>query len=543
MPVEQTRQPEVDPSGLLEREHALQGAVLYGLDGHAVEIHARALVARPEPISWRAAVSIRGMARGIVREALDRIATALTRLGMPQSNVEILIQLEPSHLLKEGPWLDLPLAIAMLQAAGLVPPLSEDLENKCTLIGEIAPTGEIRRMSGILALACTAGPGYTLIVPEGNQRESALIKAAAGHSGCTIYGAATLEQVIEYFQGKRTFDSAPTRGIEFEAMIPRSPDFFAVEGESRAKDAAVLAAAGGHNLLLVGPPSQTRTLLAQSMPGVLPRLTNEEKVALTRVYSGCGLIERDGVAATRRPVRVVDSTISTDSLIGRGSGIPKPGEITLAHLGVLFLDDLTAFNPAVLDALAAPLETGEISFSRGDHSLEFPSRFMLIATMSACPCNATDPKACRCDESQIRAHRGKISGLLLDCIDLQVRLNGGSSAGTDDPSKGRVSPRLRARVLSAREMQGKRFEHTEIANNASIPWAAVESCCDFSEAGLARYHETVKKRELGPRSAHRLAKVARTAADLAGSAKVDATHVDTSARFVAHDILNERVRA
>lgn len=262
---------------LRTRDHSLNGAILIGLQGHNIEIQARAMKVMGRSRSWREATTISGMAGVAVSQALDRITGSFGKLQIPDPEVEILINLVPADLLKAGTWLDLPLAIIMLQAAGVLPDLAEHLEGDFVLIGELGIHGECRRVPGILSLAFCARPGQTLIVPSGNEKECALILAKPGHEGCRVCPVSTLDEVIEFFRGKRTLENALKQGITFEPVIPRAPDFGLIRGQNQAKEGAYIAASGGHNLLLIGPPGEGKSLLASALPGILPQLTDIEK--------------------------------------------------------------------------------------------------------------------------------------------------------------------------------------------------------------------------------------------------------------------------
>lgn len=371
---------------LLRRDHTLTGGILFGLDGYFIAIEARAIEVLRCPTNWREAVSISGMARGTVCESLDRISGAFAKLRVGEPEVKILVNLAPADLPKDGTWLDLPLAIIILQAAGILPDLPKEQEGEYVMLGEVGLHGEIRRVPGVLSLAYNAKPGQTLVVPAGNEKECALIMAKAGHEGCKVCPVSQLEEVVEFFKGNRGLQNALHQKIEFEPVIPKSVDFGKIRGQDRAKEAAIIAAAGGHNLLLIGPPGEGKSLLSSAIGGILPRLDNHEKVELTRIYSACGALDHDGMAVTRRPFRSIHHSASKQALIGGGSGLPRPGEITMAHLGILFLDELPEFSSSTLESLRQPLESGEVNISRVGGTIRYPARFTLVAAMNPCPC-------------------------------------------------------------------------------------------------------------------------------------------------------------
>jgi magnesium chelatase family protein len=524
---------------LKTRDHTLNGGILFGLDGYIIEIQARAMEVLRRPGSWRGSVKISGMARGAIQEALDRISGAFTKIGIPTTDVEILVNLVPADLPKDGTWLDLPLAIILLQAAGVLPDLPDHREGDFILLGELGIHGEVRRVPGVLSMAFCAKPGQKLIVPAGNEKECALILAKPGHEHCGIYPVSLLSEVVEFFQGKRKLENALKGGVQFESVIPKGPDFGMIRGQDHAKEAAWIAAAGGHNLLMIGPPGEGKSLLASALPGILPRLTDEEKVQLTKIYSAYGALDRDGLAVTRRPMRAIHHTASKQALIGGGSGIPRPGEITMAHFGVLFLDEIAEFSQSTLEALRQPLEAGEVSISRVGATLTYPCRFTLVAAMNPCPCGYHGTEKCQCREADVRKYQKKISGPILDRIDLQVEMTRLSTEERFAETEADVSPRIRERVEAARATQTKRFQGTNIPFNAAIPGGRVREFCNFSDAGLGKYKEVVAGNILSTRSTDRLAKVARTVADLVNSEQVAPPHVVKARKYVVGGVLRE----
>jgi magnesium chelatase family protein len=524
---------------LLDRSHTLNGAVLAGLDGLTIEIQARAMNVKEDSLPWRRAVKISGMAKGAVGEALDRISGAFRATGIPDPKVEILINLTPPDVPKDGTWLDLPLAIIMLQAAGYLPDLPDHKEGDYIVVGELGLHGEVRRVPGVLSLAYMAKAGQKLIVPTGNEKEAALILAKPGHEGCGVYPVSLLSEVTEFFAGRRTLENALKQRIVFESVVERSVDFGKIRGQETAKEAALLAAAGGHNLLLIGPPGEGKSLLASAMPGILPRLNDAEKVQLTRIYSASGALEKDGQAVTRRPMRSIHHTASKQSIVGGGTGVPRPGEITMAHLGVLFLDEIAEFASSTLEAMRQPLESGEITVTRVGGSFTYPCRFTLVAAMNPCPCGFFGTDRCRCKPADVKKYQAKISGPISDRIDLQVTLKPLTTDERFAPTEDEVSPKLRARVEAARARQRERFQGTEIAFNAAIPGGSVIDYCRLSPAALAHYKATIDANTLSTRSMDRLAKVARTAADLAESETTEPEHIDAAARFVIGGTLRE----
>jgi magnesium chelatase family protein len=524
---------------LLSRDHTLYGGVLIGINGTLIELQGRALsvLSRPRPVVE--CCSITGMTRGPVREALQRIQGAFSKLRIPDSPVEILINLAPAALEKDGTWLDLPIAVMMLQVAGLLPDLPQAKEEQLVLLGEIGIHGEIRRIPGALSLAFLLKPGQKIIAPKGNEKECALILAKPGHEGCGVYPADSLDDVLDYFRGVSRLNNALSEPIRFANYIDRATDFGMIKGQVEAKKAAVISAAGGHNLLLVGPPGEGKSLIASAMAGILPRLTDGEKVELTRIYSAMGMLSEDGMAVTRRPFRSVHHSASMQSLIGGGSGIPKPGEVTLAHNGILFLDEVPEFTRTALEALRQPLENGCVNINRVSASLEFPARFCLVAAMNPCPCGYAGDPRCTCDSKSIDKYQRKLSGPFLDRIDLQVFLKPLTQEERFSEAKEGESAVLRSRVEEARARQSNRFRDTTISCNAAIPGGQLGQYCRMSENGQKSYREITDRAIVSTRTYDRLAKVARTVADLADSDLIESEHIEEAARFVSAGILQK----
>lgn len=517
---------------LLRRDHSLSGSILYGIDGVTVRLEARAVRVTSRTQPWSEATRITGMARGATREALDRISGAFSKYQIDEPQVEISVNLAPADLPKDGTWLDLPLAVIMLQAAGMLPDLPSNSEDDFVLIGELGLHGDVRRVPGVLAAACSAKAGQTLIVPRANERECALVTANPDHKGCRVATVENLEEVIAFFSGKGKLRNALSEKVEFEPAIGKAPDFSGIRGQKRAKRAAVICAAGGHNMLMVGPPGEGKSLLASALPGILPPLSTAEKIELTRIYSACGLLDRDGMAITRRPLREIHHSVSKQALVGGGAGTPRPGEITLAHLGVLFLDEVAEFNRGALESLRQPMESGNVTISRVEATLTFPARFCVLAAMNPCPCGYHPDPSCQCDQAAIDKYQAKLSGPILDRIDLKVELSRLSIEERFSDEIGESSSSIRERVAAARVRQEVRFADVGVPNNAAMPGGRVREFCHFADAGFDRFKDVISTNTVSTRSMDRIAKVARTIADLDAESNVLPEHIDEAASFV-----------
>lgn len=524
---------------LLTRDHTLNGGILFGIDGYIIEIQARAIEVLKRPASWGAVTSVSGMTRGAMRETMQRIVGAFAKLQVPEPQVEILVNLAPADLPKEGTWLDLPIAIILLQAAGMLPDLPENLEGDHVLVGELGIHGEVRRVPGALSIAYQAKPGQKLIVPSGNEKECALILAKPGHDGCGVFPVGLLEEVVDFFNGKGSLPNALQRSIKFENAIEKAVDLGRIRGQRKAKRAAIISAAGGHNLLMIGPPGEGKSLLASAIPGILPRLADSEKVLLTKIYSACSKLPNDGMAVTRRPMRCIHHTASKESVIGGGSQVPRPGEITLAHLGVLFLDEIAEFSRSTLESLRQPIENGEVHLSRVQASMTYPCRFTLVAAMNPCPCGFYGTERCRCGDKEAKLYQKKLSGPIVDRIDLQVELDRLTIDERFEETEENVSQRARKMVERARERQRLRYNGTDIPFNSAIPGGHVRDYCSFSTSGFDHYKRTIEQSNLSTRSMDRLAKVSRTLADLRDTENVEPEHVDEATGYVIGGMLRE----
>ncbi len=538
-------------------DHTLHGAILLGIDGVAIELQGRKLPGRA-PSSWRAAIDMVGLAGAVVRETLQRIEGAFAKYGIAPPDSELSINLAPPDVPKEGTSLDLPIALLALQAAGHIPDWPDWIEQKYVFLGELSLHGDIRPVRGVLPMAMTAGPGTNLVVPAANQKEASLIRAIPGRENCNILTVESLDQVVQFMRGQTALPNAAAQEIAYEPVVERGIDFSMIKGQHDAKRALEIAAAGGHNVLMIGPPGEGKSLTAKALPTILPRLGDAEKVELTRIYSAKGLLARDGSVVTRRPFREVHHTASKQALVGGGSGTPEPGEISLAHKGVLFLDELPEFSRPTIEALRQPIESGEITISRVGAALTFPSQFTLVAAMNPCPCgffglyrctacgevatsgSAGCPKCggvkldprCACNAKSVQKYQQQISGPILDRIDLKVDVKPLTTEEKFSSANAESSEIIRRRVELARARQAARFQNSGISANAFIPGGRVLEWCAFTPNGFEHYKSVIAQHTLSTRATDRLAKVTRTIADLAESDSVEPPHVDEATRFL-----------
>ncbi len=477
------------------------------------------------------AMVIVGLPDTAVQESRERVQMAIKNAGMIYPRKRITVNLAPASVKKEGPAYDLPIALAVLVATEQIP---QAAFSNSLVVGELSLDGGVRHVRGILPMAAAARQlGFTrLFVPEADAAEAALIP------DLEIIPVRTILDLIAHVKGENPIPPYPPVEIS-EIQVQVQTDFQEIKGQEHAKRALEIAAAGGHNVLMSGPPGTGKTLLARALPAILPRMTIEEALDVTRIYSIADKLPRDIPLVRNRPFRAPHHTISHAGLVG-GGNTPHPGEISLAHRGVLFLDELPEFGMRVLEVLRQPLEDKIVTISRAQGSLTFPANFQLVAAMNPCPCgNFGDPvKACTCSPSTITKYQKRISGPLLDRIDIFIEVPRIDYEKLSDKRQGEPSEVIRSRVEAARQIQRERLKEDGLTCNADMRPAEIRKYCVLDETGTNLMRTAMQQFQLSARAYHRILKLARTIADLSGSPNIQPAHLAEALQYRHRSLLN-----